>query len=37
MKEDHPETVPSRNQSHLQTQNPETISDANKCLLTGVV
>jgi hypothetical protein len=30
-----PETIPPENPSHIQTPNPDTIADANKCLLTG--
>jgi hypothetical protein len=29
------ETAPSRDTSHLQTPNPNTIAGAKKCLLTG--
>ena len=28
-------TAPSGDPSHIQLQNPDTIMDANKCLLTG--
>ena len=31
--EGHPETVPSGDLSHLQTQTPDTITDAKKCLI----
>jgi hypothetical protein len=32
---DHPETVPLGDPFHIQSPNPDTIVDANKCLLTG--
>jgi hypothetical protein len=32
---DHPETGPPGDPSHMQSPNPDTIVDANKCLLTG--
>jgi hypothetical protein len=32
-KNDHPETAPPREPSHIQSQNPDTIMDVNKCLL----
>jgi hypothetical protein len=32
---DHPETAPSADQSHIQPPNPDTIADTNKSLLTG--
>ena len=32
---DHPETAPPGDPSHMQTPNPDSIVDANKCLLTG--
>jgi hypothetical protein len=35
LKEGHPETAPPGDPSHIQTLNPDTIADANKCLLTG--
>ena len=31
----HPETAPPGDPSHIQSSNPDTIVDANKCLLTG--
>jgi hypothetical protein len=31
----HPETAPPGDPSHIQSPNPDTIVDANKCLLTG--
>jgi hypothetical protein len=31
----HPENAPLGNPSHIQSPNPDTIVDANKCLLTG--
>jgi hypothetical protein len=30
----HPETAPSKDSSHIQSPNPDTIVDAKKCLLT---
>jgi hypothetical protein len=32
---DHPETAPPGDPFHKQPPNPDTIADANKCLLTG--
>ena len=32
---DHPETAPPRDPSHIQSPNPDTIVDAKTCLLTG--
>ena len=32
----HPQAAPLGNPSHIQSPNPDTIVDANKCLLTGV-
>jgi hypothetical protein len=34
---DHPETAPLGDPSHKQPPNPDTIADANKSLLTGVL
>ena len=34
-RKDHPETASPRDPSHKQPPNPDTIMDANKCLLTG--
>jgi hypothetical protein len=31
----YPETSPTRDPSHLQTPNPDTVEDATKCLLTA--
>jgi hypothetical protein len=33
----HPVTVPPGKPSHIQFPNPDTIVDANKCLLTGAL
>jgi hypothetical protein len=34
-REGHPETAPPGDPSHIQSPKPDTIVDANKCLLTG--
>ena len=34
-RKDHPETVPPRDPSYIQSQNTDAIVDDNKCLLTG--
>jgi hypothetical protein len=34
-REGHPDTVPPGDRSHTQSPNPDTIVNANKCLLTG--
>jgi hypothetical protein len=35
LRKGHPVTVPPGDPSHIQPPNPDTIVDANKCLLTG--